>query len=605
MKSTPVDQPGIDDYALIGDCHGVALVSRTGAIDWCCMPRPDSPSCFGALVGPGTAGTCAITPTGEFEVTRRYLPDTMVLETVFESASGSVRLTDCMAAGEDYDGAPTLLRVASCLSGSATVRVLVQPRFEYGALSPWLREHGKGSYTAIGASTGLVIRCTHHLSLDAEDGLSTDLEMRAGDDVSLTIAFSPPQLLDEGPGEIGDVQTDEAVETTKRWWQEWIGNEGAAIRDAALNRSALVLKTLSYRPTGALIAAPTTSLPEEAGGSRNWDYRYSWIRDSAFAIRALGQLGIYQEAREFRDFVQRSAAGMADRLQPMYGVGGEIRLPEVTLEDLAGYRGSRPVRIGNAAVPQRQLDLYGYMLDLSYRWHQRGEHPSDSYWRFLADCVDMACRLWTQTDRGIWEVRGTPVHFVHSKVMCWSAVDCGIRLAEELDLQAPLEEWRKTRFSIRQAVEDRGYDSKRGVFVRAFDSEDLDASLLLLPWVGFVDFTDPRMIRTADAIMSELGRGRLVKRYVSEDGLEGTEGSFVACTFWLAECLARQGRSREARQAFDAAISTSNDLGLFAEEYDTEAATPLGNFPQAMSHFSHITARVALDAAQSADRSPD
>jgi GH15 family glucan-1,4-alpha-glucosidase len=363
---------------------------------------------------------------------------------------------------------------------------------------------------------------------------------------------------------------------------------------AAVVRSAMVLKALTQARTGAIAAAATTSLPEAPGGSRNWDYRASWVRDSVFALRSLAELGYTAEADGFRRFVQRSAAGSAEELQIMYGLGGERRLAELTLDDLEGFGGARPVRIGNAAARQHQHDVYGELLDLAWAWHQRGKTPGADDWRFLTELVNTAADRWRTPDRGIWELRGRPRHLVHSKVLCWVALDRGLRLAEEVGFPAPVGRWTATRAAIRAAVERRGYDPGRGVFTQAFGRPELDAALLLLPTTGFVGWDDPRMRRTVEWVRRELEVDGLLLRYRTPDGLAGSEGAFVACTFWLAECLARQGRTTQAEAAFARASATANDLGLFAEEFDPATGTLLGNFPQALTHLSHITAAVAL-----------
>jgi GH15 family glucan-1,4-alpha-glucosidase len=342
------------------------------------------------------------------------------------------------------------------------------------------------------------------------------------------------------------------------------------------------------------VAAPTTSLPEAPGGSRNWDYRFSWIRDSSFAVRSLVELGYESEADGFRRFVERSAAGNAGDLQIVYGVGGERRLSELELPKLEGYRGARPVRAGNAAATQLQLDVFGELLDLAWRWHERGHSPDDDYWRFILELCNAAARLWTEPDRGIWEVRGRPLHFVHSKAMCWVALDRGLRLAEASARAAPVKRWTLARDRIRRAIETKGYDRDRGVFVRSFGMKTMDASLLLLPTAGFVDHDDPRMIRTTDQIRKELDRDGLLLRYKGADGLRGKEGAFLACSFWLAECYAHQGRYDEARVVFDRTVSTGNDLGLFSEEFDVATGEMLGNFPIGLTHLSHIAAAVAM-----------
>jgi GH15 family glucan-1,4-alpha-glucosidase len=391
---------------------------------------------------------------------------------------------------------------------------------------------------------------------------------------------------------------DARADGTIAWWRRWSARcqLEPPLRAPAL-RSAMVLRSLIDPRTGALVAAPTTSLPEDPGGRRNWDYRYSWVRDSSFAVRALGDLGFEAEADRFRRFVERSAAGSASELQVLYGVGGERWVPELTL-GLAGYAGSRPVRVGNRAARQFQLDIYGEIMDLAWQWHRRGGSPQPDYQRFLMGVVDQVLDRWTEPDRGMWEVRGDPQHFVHSKAMCWVTVDRGIALARDLQLDVPVERWIEQRDRIRERVETDGYDRSRGVFRRAFGDRELDAALLLLPAYGFVAYDDPRMVRTTDAIRDQLDRDGLILRYRSDDGLSGPEGAFVACTFWLATCLAAQGRLDEAHDAFERASATANDVGLFAEEFDHTAGVQLGNFPQALTHLAHIGAATALSRAR-------
>lgn len=362
-------------------------------------------------------------------------------------------------------------------------------------------------------------------------------------------------------------------------------------------RSAIVLKGLTNSPSGAIAAAATTSLPETPGGTRNWDYRFSWVRDSSFTVHTLAELGYTKEAEGFRRFVERSCAGSAKELQILFGMGGERHLLEYELSHLEGYRGAQPVRVGNAAAEQVQLDVYGELLDLAWRWHLRGASPDDDYWEFLVELVDAATKRWRNPDQGIWEIRGHPQHFVLSKAMCWVAIDRGIRLAKDLDRKAPLDWWQENLKELRTTIENQGYDSHRGVFVQAFDNQVMDSSLLLMPIFGFVDFTDDRMIRTVAAIREDLEDDGLLRRYQKDD-LEGREGVFLACTFWLAECLAFQGQSGEAGKVFRRAAATANDLGLFSEEYAAKTGEMLGNYPQGLTHLSLIAAAVAMVNSQ-------
>ncbi|HYT30539.1 MAG TPA: glycoside hydrolase family 15 protein [Actinomycetota bacterium] len=596
--------PPISDYGFISDCHSVALVSRGGSIDWCCMPRVDAGSCFGRLLGWERGGHCSIAPIAEHSVSRRYLEGTLVLETTFRAGRGEARLLDCftMREGGAEDPHRQLLRVVEGVRGRVELQIAVVPRFDYGEVRPWIRHLGVREYSAIGGSHGLLITSDVDVEPTGLHELGARLVLRAGQRVHLSIQHVEPERLDEGHPRPPDPSEQwRRLEETIGWWRAWSarGRVDGSDGPAAL-RSALVLKGLTHAPTGAIAAAPTTSLPEAPGASRNWDYRYTWVRDSSFTVRSLAELGYDAEADGFRRFIERSAAGSADELQIAYGVGGERRLTELSLRTLEGYRGARPVRIGNAAVGQVQLDVYGELLDLAWRWHRRGRSPDDDYWRFLVELVNAAAERWQEPDRGLWEVRGRPQHFVHSKVMCWAALDRGIGLAKESSRRAPVRRWGQVRDEIRRAIESRGYERKRAVFVRAFGSTGLDGALLLLPIVGFVAWDDERFVRTVDAIREDLDEGGLLVRYRRADGLRGREGVFLACSFWLAECLARQGRLAEAREVFDRVASTANDLGLFSEEYDPARGEMLGNFPQGLTHLSHIAAAVALAAQPAA-----
>ena len=592
--------PPIADYGMIGDCHTAALVSSDCSIDWCCFPRFDSGSCFGRLLDAERGGYCAVTLEGGI-VSRscRYVEDTMVLETLLEGDAGTAKVTDFFAVREGGRNDPRreLIRIVECTRGSVEAAIEVVPRFDYGSVRPWLRRLTADAFTAIGGDDGLLL--WSDAPIEAErDSLIARRRLSTGAQMRLLLRFVRPHLLAHEPSSIDGADVDARLQETVAWWQAWRGRmkRDGPDQEAAV-RSAMVLKALSYAPTGAFVAAATTALPETLGGERNWDYRYSWVRDSSLSARALAELGCEREADGFRGFIVRSAAGHAEDLQIMFGIGGERRIGEQQLE-LGGYRGSRPVRIGNDAVGQLQLDAYGEILNLAWRWHQRGHSPDDDEWRFFADLVETAIERWRDPDRGIWEWRGEPRHFVHSKACCWAAVDRGLRLAEECARRAPTRRWQQARSEMREVIEAHGYDEQRGVFVQCYDEPQLDAALLLLPVVGFVEFDDERMVRTADAIRDELGANGFLYRYREDDGLGGTEGAFLSCSFWLAECYARQGRLPEARAVFDQALGAATPLGLFSEELDPATGELLGNHPQTLTHLSHITAMVALTEAE-------
>ncbi len=592
----PPAYPPISDYAFISDCHSCALVSRSGSIDWCCMPRIDSPSCFGRLLDWGRGGYWQIRPLQDFEVHRCYQERSLILETTFTTSSGRTRLIDFlpMREGGCHNPYRQLIRMIDCLEGEMTLELTFAPRFDYAAIQPWIRRQAD-HFLAIGGATGLLLSGDPVWQSDGRHGLAGRCHLTRGERKYLSILFRRPEDLDDGmvsPPAIKDLE--ERLAQTRTWWQTW--TEPFAFSGPATNsvmRSAIVLKGLSNAPSGAIAAAATTSLPEASQASRNWDYRFSWARDSSFAVRSLATIGFTAEADGFRRFMERSCAGSAAELQILFGLGGERRLHEYEIDTLKGYRGAKPVRIGNAAETQTQLDVYGELLDLAWRWHQRGQSPDDDYWEFLCELIEEAAQRWQDPDHGIWEIRGKPRHFVLSKAMCWVALDRGIRLASDLQRKAPVARWRKTCTEIRQIIEDRGYDRKRGVFIQAFDTPVMDASLLLMPIFGFLDAKDERMVRTIAAIRNDLEVDGLLRRYPS-DQLDGQEGSFLACTFWLAECLADQGLSDEARRAFETAAATANDLGLMAEEFDSNQREMCGNFPQALTHLSLIAAAVAL-----------
>jgi GH15 family glucan-1,4-alpha-glucosidase len=594
--------PPIGDYALIGDCHTAALVSRECSIDWCCLPRFDSGSAFGRLLDWEHGGHCQIAPAGNgdrWETTREYLEDTLVLQTTIRGRGGEVKVLDCLTVDEQVGESrgSRLLRTIDGQQGTVELDIRIMPRFDYGQVTPWIRREGPGLHSAIGGNDALIVFCDQELDEDPTHELIGRVRVGAGDRVRLMLEYSSPERVEGQLEGIPDPSAlDRELKRTIAWWRDWASSISLSSRDeSAARRSGIVLKALVYAPTGAITAAPTTSLPEVIGGVRNFDYRYAWVRDSSFSSRAFAELGAADDADSFRAFIMRSAAGHAEELQIVYGVGGERRLQAQELGELEGYRGSTPVRLGNGAAGQRQLDAYGELVNLTWRWHRRGHAPTDDDWRFLVSLIEHAAERWRQPDRGIWEWPGKPDHFVHSKVMCWSALDRGIRLAQECMRRAPTRRWKHARDELRRAIERRGYDRKRGVYVQAFDRKAMDGALLLLPRTEFVAWDDERMVRTVAAVRDQLDAGGgLLYRYHRKDGLRGQEGAFLCCSFWLVECLARSGDVAEARNVFDTATATANDLGLLSEEVDPSSRELLGNFPQALTHLSHIDAAIAL-----------
>jgi GH15 family glucan-1,4-alpha-glucosidase len=604
------DYPPLEDYGLIGDCHSAALVSRHGSIDWCCLPRFDSESCFARILDHERGGCCYLRAADpEARCERRYLPHTLILETTWRTATGEARVLDFFPHGQDTGRRldHEIVRIVEGVSGQVEMEIEVAPRFDFGRLHPWIRQHDHGVHTVIGGDNGLAVYSDLELMLLDDEDLHGRVTVHAGERRRLCLVYAPPErLYPTAPAPFDLDLADRRLQATERWWRQWSQKIGAPdpFRDAVL-RSAIIVKAMTYEPTGAVVAAVTTSLPESIGGERNWDYRYTWIRDSALALRSLGEVGCDAEAMSFRYFIERTTAGRAEQIQVMYGVAGQHYLREFEIEELDGYRGSRPVRVGNGAWNQLQLDIYGDLLDLALQSHRKGSSPEPDYWRFLCGTIDLVERRWQQKDRGIWEVRGEPEHFVHSKVSCWVAYDRAIRLAEDAGFDdAPLDHWREQRDRIRSSIEEHGV--RDGAFVRAYGADQVDAALLLLPILGFVAFDDPRMQKTIDRVQEELGAGDgLICRYRADDALEGDEGVFVACSFWLAQCLAEQGRATRARQVYDRACATANDLGLFSEEYDRIGHHMLGNLPQGLSHYAHITASLALCRVEQGAVDPD
>lgn len=596
--------PLIEEYGLIGDCRTAALVSPSGSIDWLCLPRFDSGSVFARLLDRDRGGFCSLTPVDldDGDSSRTYEKDTLVLKTTFDVSSGSARLLDFLSIPREPEKqtAPRrVMRIVEGERGTVEFDVRIVPRFDYGDIRPWMRRHGDRLHSAIGGNDALIIWSETGLDQVDNHELRGTFKVRAGERVRLVMTYCPPEQVPIDPAETDPDDVDQALEHTIRWWRKWCTRITVDSESLDVRRSAIVLKALTYDPTGAIVAAPTTSLPEAIPGERNWDYRYSWVRDASFSSRAFVEVGCSEEGDAFREFMMRAAAGHAEDLQIVYGVGGERRIGPGASTELRGYRGNSPVNIGNTAAGQRQLDAYGEVVNLIWRWHRRGHSPDDDNWRFLVSLIDRAAEQSKHPDCGIWEWPGEPDHFVHSKVMCWAALDRGIRLADECMRRAPTRRWTKARDQLRRTIERRGYDRKRGVFVQAYDRPDLDAALLLLPTVEFVEWEDERMVRTAQAIREELDAGRgLLYRYRRKDGLKGEEGAFLCCSFWLVECLARAGLLPDAQEVFDQSVAAANDLGLFSEELDPGSGELRGNFPQGLTHLAHISAAVALNEAQ-------
>lgn len=584
VASMPV-QPSLREYGFIGDGIGAALVSSSGSIDWCCLGRMDRDSCFARLLDAERGGACWI--EGAAGGDQRYLDDTLVLETQLHGPNGSARVLDLFA----RPGARRLVRIIEGIDGDLELTVHVAARFDYAALQPWVRVRGPQLATLQGGDDAIVVSSDGPLRRTGED-LEIRCRVAGGERWRLSLAPTPPAAVDGDVPAPAPEDVDAAVNATIVWWRQRAAE--VSVADASVVRSALTLRALVFEPTGAVAAAGTTSLPERPGGRRNWDYRFSWIRDSTFAARALAAVGMPGLADRFRAFVHRTAAGSADDLQVLYGLGGERHLPERELP-LAGYRGSRPVRVGNLASRQIQHDMVGEIMQLAWHAHGRGHAFDDDEWRFLDSVIERAARRWYEPDAGFWEWRGEPRHFVHAKAACWGALDRGLALAEAQDRPAPTARWQRARAAVGSTLDRAGFDPGRRTFVQALGHDALDAVALRLHLTGYVDVDDPRMHGTVDAIRDELAAGDgLLWRYTEDDGIEGGEGAFLACSFWLAEVLATQGRRDEAREVYESALATATPLGLFSEELDPATREPTGNLPQALTHLSHITAALAL-----------
>ncbi len=576
----------IEDYALIGNRCTAALVGRNGSIDWLCMPRFDSGACFAALLGTPENGRWLLAPQGETRaVRRRYRHETLVLETEFETDEGVVAVIDFMPVFERREQVD-LVRVVQGRLGSVPMRMEATFRFDYGRVVPWVVAHEDG-LRAIAGPDALKLRTA--VKMTGKDFTTVaSFKVSAGQSVPFTLTWYPSH--EPEPGAKHPLRM---LNETEAWWRQWSARCAfkGPWRDLVV-RSLITLKALSYGPTGGIAAAPTTSLPEKLGGVRNWDYRYCWLRDATFTLYALLISGYTEEAGAWREWLLRAVAGRPHELQIMYGLAGERRLPELELPWLLGYENSRPVRIGNAAHGQFQLDVYGEIMDVLHVARKSALDPGEAAWEVQKVLMDFLESAWCLPDEGIWEVRGPRRHFTHSKVMAWVAADRAVRAVEHSGLDGPVDRWRALRAAIHSDVCRRGFNPKRNAFVQYYGATELDASLLVIPLVGFLPAHDPRVVGTLEAIQRELMTDGLVMRYSSSnagiDGLPPGEGAFLPCTFWLADNLAAMGRYDEARQIFERLLGLCNDVGLLAEEYDPAAGRQLGNFPQAFSHICLI-----------------
>ena len=581
----------IEDYALLGDTNTVALVGTSGSIDWLCLPRFDAPACFASLLGTEENGFWGVAPRDEVTGTRRrYRGPTLVLETELETARGAVRLVDCMPPRRTHS---RMARVVEGVRGEVAMRMSFAPRFDYGRVRPWVSRTGDGVVSAVAGPDALELRSDVPVGGD-ELRQTAEFTVAAGQRVGFLLTYHPSWEAPPSP-----VEPASTVAETEAWWRQWSGRStyrGSWTRE--VERSLITLKALTYEPTGGIVAAATTSLPEFLGGVRNWDYRYCWLRDAAFTLDALMLAGYVDEAARWRDWALRAIAGDPEDLQIMYGLGGERRLVEHELAWLPGYEQSRPVRIGNAASGQRQLDVYGEVVDTMFRARGLGMTPVPAGWPMLCRVIEWVEAHWREPDEGLWEVRGPRRHFVHSKVMAWVAADRMVRSIEESGLDGPLERLKQMRAEIHADVCREGYDAGRNTFTQYYGSTQLDAALLLIPLVGFLPPADPRVVGTVEAVQRELVRDGFVMRYIPDehaaDGLPPGEGAFLACSFWLVNALALIGRRPEAEALFHRLLAVQNDVGLFAEEYDPVQKRLVGNFPQAFTHLALIASAKAL-----------
>jgi GH15 family glucan-1,4-alpha-glucosidase len=583
----------IEDYALIGDTQTAALVGRDGSIDWLCLPRFDSPACFSALLGDESHGRWLLAPVEEVRRTeRRYRPGTLVLETDFHTAGGVLQIVDSMPI---RDEAPDVTRVARCLKGRVAVRMELVLRFDFGRSVPWVQRAEDGGLTATAGPDAV-----HFIPGRPTRGrdLTTvaEFELDEGDEVPFVLTWYPSHEPEPRP-----VDAIAATADTTAWWEEWTARSQTRGRHRDLvQRSLITLKALTYGPTGGIVAAPTTSLPEFIGGERNWDYRFCWVRDATLVLQALMGAGYMDEAVAWRDWLLRAVAGSPSEMQIMYGPAGERRLTELVLDWLPGYECSAPVRIGNAASDQFQLDVYGELMDALRQAADGGIEADEDAWRLQAALMDYLEGAWDEPDEGIWEMRGERRPFVHSRVMAWVAFDRAVHMVEEHGREGPVDRWRAQRDAVRREVCERGWDSGRKTFTQSYGSRGLDAATLLIPAVGFLPPDDERVVGTVEAIQRELCRDGFVLRYDTNeaaDGLPPGEGAFLPCSFWLADALTLIGRHDEARELFDRLTALANDVGLLAEEYDPRLGRQVGNFPQAFTHVGLVNTARNLDRA--------
>ncbi len=591
----------IEDYALIGDMQTAALVCRDGTVDWLCLPRFDSHAVFAGLLGTEEHGFWRLGPAHAADaepptaVRRRYRGDSLILESEWDTSRGTVRVTDFMP---PRDGAPQLIRIVEGVTGRVPMRSALRMRFSYGRVVPWVHKHEGRTVAVAGPdSVWFDTECeTYGKALTTY----SDFTVAPGDRIAFTISWEPshkqPPALPE---------PEQSLEATEEFWREWVEQctYHGPYREAVV-RSLITLKALTYGPTGGIVAAPTTSLPEEIGGVRNWDYRYTWLRDAAITLSSLLRTGYREEARAWREWLLRAVAGDPENLQIMYGIAGERELGEAELDWLPGYENSGPVRVGNGAAHQLQLDVYGEVTEALHLAHMTGLARNDYASLLQLKLIRYLEDHWDEPDEGIWEVRGPRRHFVHSKVMAWVAVDRTIKLIESGDADGPLEKWRELRDDIHRDVCEKGYDKERNTFTQSYGSKELDASLLLIPQMGFLPPDDKRVIGTIEAIQRELSTSDgFILRYPTSgedagvDGLEGDEGAFLACSFWMADDLAMIGRVDEARKLFEKLLALRNDLGLLAEEWDPHLQRQVGNFPQAFSHVPLIDTALRLTAS--------